>query len=189
MCSPQLIRDAFNDSRFSGRPVFDNQIRRSGNDGIVRGKLKYCKNIMYLQLKSACKITRAMRNAACFTRCRHILDLKNQCTLSLPLTELMLLIDEITGVIFTQEKTWIEQRRFILKNLRDFGFGKKSIEGFIHEEIKELIDSFKKSVGRPITTLNKFNAPVVNVLWRLVTGERHMHDDPKLQKLIQGLTS
>ncbi len=50
------------------------------------------------------------------------------------------------------------QRRFILKNLRDFGFGKKSMEGLVHEEIQELIEGFKKDVGKPITTQNRFNA-------------------------------
>jgi cytochrome P450 family 2 subfamily J len=93
------------------------------------------------------------------------------------------------GVIFTDGQQWVEQRRFILKNLRDFGFGKKSMEGFVQQEIEELIETFKKDVGKPMTTQGKFNAAVLNALWAIVTGQRHSHDDPILGDLIKRLTS
>jgi hypothetical protein len=37
----------------------------------------------------------------------------------------------------------VEQRRFTLKNLRDVGFGKGSMESLIKDEVVDLIDSFK----------------------------------------------
>jgi hypothetical protein len=93
------------------------------------------------------------------------------------------------GVIFTQESVWMEQRRFALKTLRDFGFGKKSMESMVLEEAAELIETFKKGVGKPTQTQNKFNAAVLNALWTLVTGNRYSHDDPVLHDLIKRLTS
>jgi len=36
-------------------------------------------------------------------------------------------------------ETWNEQRRFVLRNLRDFGFGKMSMEGLLVHELDELI--------------------------------------------------
>jgi cytochrome P450 len=93
------------------------------------------------------------------------------------------------GVIFTDGHHWIEQRRFILKNLRDFGFGKKSMEALVQQEIEELIEGFKKDVGKPMQTQNRFNAAVLNALWSIVTGQRHSQDDPVLGDLIKRLTS
>ncbi|ODM92367.1 Cytochrome P450 2J6 [Orchesella cincta] len=93
------------------------------------------------------------------------------------------------GLIFNVERSWTEQRRFALKSLRDFGFGKKSVETIVYDEITELIDNFRKTIGKPMQTQNKFNAAVLNALWTMVTGNRYSHDDPMLQDLIKRLTS
>jgi len=45
---------------------------------------------------------------------------------------------QVPGVIFTGGKYWREQRRFLLKNLRDFGFGKSSMEAIFHDEASKL---------------------------------------------------
>jgi len=62
------------------------------------------------------------------------------------------------GIIISEKRHWSEQRRFVLKNLRDFGFGKSSMEGIIHEEIEEFIASLRETVGQPIQTRGLFNA-------------------------------
>lgn len=93
------------------------------------------------------------------------------------------------GLIFNTERSWMEQRRFTLKSLRDFGFGKKSMETIVYDEINELIDTFKTMTGKPMQTQNKFNAAVLNALWSMVTGQRYSHDNPLLQDLIKRLTS
>lgn len=43
------------------------------------------------------------------------------------------------GVIFNVGKKWQEQRRFMLSTLRDFGFGKSSMEQLISEEIDRFL--------------------------------------------------
>jgi hypothetical protein len=42
------------------------------------------------------------------------------------------------GVIMSKGKYWKEQRRFLLKNLKDFGFGRASMESLIQDEMTKL---------------------------------------------------
>lgn len=51
----------------------------------------------------------------------------------------------IVGIFFTEGQTWFEQRRFALRNLRDFGFGRRQdgLESEIEDEILNLIDLLK----------------------------------------------
>ena len=46
------------------------------------------------------------------------------------------------GIIHTQGDHWMTQRRFSLKTLKDFGFGRKSLEGEISTEIDLIIEEF-----------------------------------------------
>jgi hypothetical protein len=39
------------------------------------------------------------------------------------------------GVILSNGPYWRELRRFLLRNLRDFGFGKSSMEELFHDEV------------------------------------------------------
>ena len=52
------------------------------------------------------------------------------------------------GIIHTQGHHWITQRRFSLKTLKDFGFGKRSLEETVNIEIEELIQRFIASEVR-----------------------------------------
>ena len=92
------------------------------------------------------------------------------------------------GLIFSEGAEWQEQRRFCLKTLRDFGFGKKSMETVVMEEVNELISGFRKQAGQPISTQNRFNIAVLNALWQIITGERVAHDDPKISALIKAFS-
>jgi hypothetical protein len=43
------------------------------------------------------------------------------------------------GVINSLGKKWKEQRRFMMSALRDFGFGKSSMEDMVNEEVGHFI--------------------------------------------------
>lgn len=51
----------------------------------------------------------------------------------------------IIGIFFTEGPLWHEQRRFALRNLRDYGFGRRQdeLELELHDETLNLIDLIK----------------------------------------------
>jgi hypothetical protein len=45
----------------------------------------------------------------------------------------------VPGLIFTEGPYWLQLRRFTLRHLRDFGYGKTSMESLIMQEVDDLI--------------------------------------------------
>ena len=83
---------------------------------------------------------------------------------------------------------WKEMRRFSIRTLRDFGFGKqKSMEGTIQEELQELTESLLKKIesGEGVIKMKQFfTISVLNILWSMMAGVRFSHDDAKLRELL-----
>ena len=88
----------------------------------------------------------------------------------------------ILGIAASSGKLWQEQRRFALKHLRDFGFGKQSLDSVIQEEanyvIEKLIEDSTKD-RKTVKMEGNFNIPIVNVLWRIVASHRN---DPESEE-------
>jgi len=93
------------------------------------------------------------------------------------------------GVIMSDGVVWTEQRRFTLRTLRDFGFGKIGMEEIISEEVEMFFEEIKKTMGEPFDFMNKFNLPILNALWRVLVGQRFEYDDPTFRSLIDKITS
>ena len=91
----------------------------------------------------------------------------------------------VPGVIFTQGRFWTEQRRFTLKVLKDFGFGKTSMEDTIMDEVEKLCDELKVEEGKPFNLQRKINVSVLNALWSLLVGEKLPLQDPRLLKIVE----
>ncbi|CAG7733123.1 unnamed protein product [Allacma fusca] len=89
------------------------------------------------------------------------------------------------GIMLTSGQEWQEQRRFTLRHLRDFGFGKNYMEGLILEEVDELIEWLKSQEGKPVSINRKFYLAVINSLWTILAGKRFSHTDPKLEKVFE----
>lgn len=53
------------------------------------------------------------------------------------------------------------------------------METMILDEVETMLAWFKEREGSPISGVRIFNAPVVNSLWRIVTGERCKWEDGK----------
>ena len=90
------------------------------------------------------------------------------------------------GIVFTEGSKWSAQRRFSLKTLKDFGFGRKSIEGSIHFEVEEMIENFFTS-NDDILLGSEFNVPIINILWQMVANKRLSETDEKEKQLIESV--
>ncbi|CAL8137894.1 unnamed protein product [Orchesella dallaii] len=94
------------------------------------------------------------------------------------------------GVFFANGESWKELRRFSIRTLRDFGFGKfNSQETIIEEELLRLMsrmDSLITESKDSVVYMKKFfSVSALNIIWSLIAGYRFSHDDVKLQKLVQ----
>ncbi|CAG7822079.1 unnamed protein product, partial [Allacma fusca] len=94
----------------------------------------------------------------------------------------------VRGIGFTDGTHWTEQRRFALKNLREFGIGAKSMEGKIQEEVSELVGSLKAREGKPIPVKGLFNIPVINAFWSILLGHKLKENDPESLAALRSLT-
>ncbi|RZB41731.1 cytochrome P450 305a1, partial [Asbolus verrucosus] len=87
------------------------------------------------------------------------------------------------GITCTDGELWSIQRNFVVRHLRNLGFGKKSMETMIRDEISEIVSTLK-SHGSDIQ-INKILSPaVLNILWRLTTGTRLSQKNCQLGELL-----
>ena len=91
------------------------------------------------------------------------------------------------GVLLSQGRGWREQRRFLLRNLRDFGFGKSEMEDTLLEEVDKLCKEYMKIVGEPVCLDNTLNLSIVNALWAILVGEKLPLNDPKVNEIVNNL--
>ena len=93
--------------------------------------------------------------------------------------------------MFVDGQSWKVQRRFTLRHLRDRGFGKTSLENVIHEEVEECLQQIEKRLNQATNSViplhDLFAIPVINILWTVMAGKRHDHDDADFVNLIQNV--
>lgn len=51
------------------------------------------------------------------------------------------------GLLLTDEDFWQEQRRFVLRHLREFGFGRRTMAAMVEEEAEDLARTFMSKMG------------------------------------------
>ncbi len=94
------------------------------------------------------------------------------------------------GIVTNYGPHWKEQRRFMLSTLRDFGFGKSTMEDVINEEVAYFADHLAKEAAASrekgvISVQNFFNVTILNVLWRIVAGKRYDYGDSELGRILK----
>ena len=88
------------------------------------------------------------------------------------------------GIISSDGQLWQEQRRFALKHLKDFGFGKAGLEGVIQEEAEEIVKHLGQFDRQDFRMNTVFGVPVINILWTIVAGRRFQLDDPRVERMM-----
>ena len=90
----------------------------------------------------------------------------------------------IPGVLFSNGKTWLDSRRTSLHVLRDFGFGKNTMEEMIDDELNKLIQYIDDQwLNTPLDVSQFFNISVLSSLWRIISGESLEIHDSKLSNI------
>eukprot|EP00058_Branchiostoma_floridae_P018240 XP_002603729.1 hypothetical protein BRAFLDRAFT_233426 [Branchiostoma floridae] len=74
---------------------------------------------------------------------------------------------------------WKHQRKFAMKTLRDFGVGKRSLEGKICEEAAALSQELVAKDGEPFNTKPLLQNSVSNIICSIVFGKRFEYGDPE----------
>lgn len=96
------------------------------------------------------------------------------------------------GLLFTDEDFWHEQRRFVVRHLRDFGFGRRDMGALLEEEaqdlVKSVLDTMNGNNSVVIAMNDVFNISVLNALWTMLAGTRYSPGDKTL-KTLQDLLS
>nr|AKH03504.1 cytochrome P450 3037B1 [Paracyclopina nana] len=92
------------------------------------------------------------------------------------------------GLMFADGNSWKSHRRFSLKTLRDFGFGKSSLESVLIEEADRMGEFFLSQKDEPFLVQTLFNLVILNVLWTIVAGKRYELSDPKAQGIVRLIT-
>jgi len=92
------------------------------------------------------------------------------------------------GIVFSNGFYWREQRKFLSKNLKDFGFGKLSLETLLDEEVLNLCRHLKQESRNgsiQVSMMQPLKLVIISILWTILFGEQKDLKDSKLSKLIE----
>lgn len=93
------------------------------------------------------------------------------------------------GVLLTDSDFWADQRRFIVRHLKDFGFARRGMTDICHFEAESMFEDLMKLVkanrNQPVQVefRGRFAVYVLNTLWCMMTGKRYPKDNAMIKEL------
>ncbi|XP_039286576.1 probable cytochrome P450 303a1 [Nilaparvata lugens] len=94
------------------------------------------------------------------------------------------------GLLVTDEDFWAEQRRFVLRHLKEFGYGRRTMSGLVEEEALQMVALFKQRIqgekkqkGVVMEMNEAFGIFILNTLWTMLAGIRYNPEDKELKTL------
>ena len=95
-----------------------------------------------------------------------------------------------TGLAMSEGELWRDTRRFTLHHLRNFGMGKSSLEGYIHQQIAGFSEEIlKPGCGKEVSLESSLNVAIVNIIWNLVASEELSITDEKIKSIINRINT
>ena len=88
----------------------------------------------------------------------------------------------VIGVSMTNGQTWIEQRRFLMKHLKELGFGKSWMDDVVVGHLKLLLKELDKLCGKPADIKYRLSVTAINSIWTVLFGEVMDFNDPEILK-------
>ncbi|XP_039470498.1 cytochrome P450 2J6-like isoform X4 [Oreochromis aureus] len=102
---------------------------------------------------------------------------------------LLYIAQPVVGVIMADYGSkWKEQRRFALMTLRNFGLGKNSMEERIHDEIKHIISTLEKNIGKTMSPKVMFHNAASNIICQVLFARRYEYDDELIKLFVEIFT-
>ncbi|XP_019640068.1 PREDICTED: cytochrome P450 2U1-like [Branchiostoma belcheri] len=92
--------------------------------------------------------------------------------------------DTTKGILFADYgPDWKHQRKFTMKTLRDFGVGKRSLEGKICDEAAALSRELVAKDGQPFNIKHMLQNAASNIICSIVFGKRFEYGDSEFLRL------
>ncbi|XP_055341714.1 cytochrome P450 2B4-like [Paramacrobiotus metropolitanus] len=91
------------------------------------------------------------------------------------------------GLIFDDGDSWKEHRRFVLRTLKDFGMGGRSIEEKVAEEAGYLLELLRGTREAPFDNKVFISTAVANVVSNVVANQRYDVNNPEFVHLLKGI--
>ncbi|XP_069687544.1 probable cytochrome P450 304a1 [Periplaneta americana] len=102
-------------------------------------------------------------------------------------------LGKLLGVILADGPLWAHQRRYMLRHMRDFGFGTRSVklENLMEQEIQDVVEVLqgrKKDEGifknGQALVPDLFYHVLLNAIWSMYAGDRFSHSDHRFTRYI-----
>lgn len=92
------------------------------------------------------------------------------------------------GILLVDEIFWLEQRRFIMRHLKEFGFARRGMVEMIQNEAEHLLEDFQNLLGKGngqamVPMRDAFSLYVLNTLWTMMAGIRYNQENKEVIKL------
>ena len=91
------------------------------------------------------------------------------------------------GPIISHGAYHTEIRRFILRNLRDLGFGKTSMEAEINYEVANLCKFYESKIEEPFDPFTTTDVYIVNGLCSILCGEKLSAEDQRSKEIAHNI--
>ncbi|CAG0893259.1 unnamed protein product [Darwinula stevensoni] len=89
------------------------------------------------------------------------------------------------GIAAAEGSFWQDNRRFTVRILKDFGFGKREVmNSMIQDAALTLCRFLGENQHKPQDLGPRLNLAIINIIWRMIADKQLSHDDAKMQDIM-----